>query len=86
MTDHLARRNAVRAMCDRRELEEAIERCNLRPEYRKLLRVLYLDGGCAGRGVHGGAGSGDSRAGQFGKFRRGEKGFCVRDGADPVQL
>lgn len=46
MTDHLARRNAVRAMCDRRELEEAIERCNLRPEYRKLLRVLYLDGGC----------------------------------------
>lgn len=46
MTDHLARRNAVRAMCDRRELEEAIERCNLRPEYRKMLRVLYLDGGC----------------------------------------
>lgn len=46
MRDHLARKKAVRELCDRQELAEAIERCNLRPEMRQLLRVLYLDGGC----------------------------------------
>lgn len=46
MKDHIDKRRLVRSIGDVRDIEDAIERCNLRPDYKTLLRILYIDGGC----------------------------------------
>ena len=45
MTDHVNRKREISNVDDTRDIAEAIERCNLRPEYKRLLRILYVDGG-----------------------------------------
>lgn len=45
MTEHSRRKAEVRSVGDKRDIEEAIKRCNLKPEHRRLLEILYLDGG-----------------------------------------
>lgn len=45
MTEHSKHKAEVRSVGDKRDIENAIELCNLRPEYKRLLKILYLDGG-----------------------------------------
>lgn len=45
MTEHDRRRKSVKSLGDVRDIKEAIERCNLKPEYKRMLSILYVDGG-----------------------------------------
>lgn len=31
---------------DTQDIADAIDRCNLKPEYKRLLKILYVDNGC----------------------------------------
>lgn len=46
MTDHAKRRQAVHSVGDTQDIADAIDRCNLKPEYKRLLKILYVDNGC----------------------------------------
>ena len=46
MTDHAKRRQAVHSVGDTKDIADAIDRCNLKPEYKRLLKILYVDNGC----------------------------------------
>ena len=45
MTEHIKQKCDIKNLTDQKELAEAIERCNLPPDKKRLLRVLYLEGG-----------------------------------------
>lgn len=46
MTEHVRKRNAVHSLGDAKDIEDAINRCNLKPEYKLMLKILYIEGGC----------------------------------------
>ena len=46
LTDHAKRRQAVHSVGDTQDIADAIDRCNLKPEYKRLLKILYVDNGC----------------------------------------
>lgn len=45
MTEHSRRKAEVRSVGEKCDIEEAIERCNLKPEHKRLLKILYVDNG-----------------------------------------
>ena len=42
MTDHAKRRQAVHSVGDTQDIADAIDRCNLKPEYKRLLKMQQL--------------------------------------------
>ena len=46
MTEHVRKRGAVHGLGEVADMSAAIERCNLKPEYKTLLKIMYVDGGC----------------------------------------
>ena len=46
MTEHVRKRGAVHGLGEVADISAAIERCNLKPEYKMLLKIMYVDGGC----------------------------------------
>lgn len=46
MNEHERRRRAVQELCETCDIRDAISRCNLKPEHKRLLEILYLDHGC----------------------------------------
>ena len=46
MTEHVRQKNAVQEIDDTELISSAIDKCNLRPEYKRLLKILYVERGC----------------------------------------
>lgn len=46
MTEHVKQRKIIQDIGDINDIAEAIDRCNLKREYKILLKILYVDGGC----------------------------------------
>lgn len=46
MTEHVKQRKIIQDIGDINDIAEAIDRCNLKREYKTLLKILYVDGGC----------------------------------------
>lgn len=46
MTEHLKLRRAIKEIDDVDDISAAIDKCNLKKEYKTLLKILYVDGGC----------------------------------------
>lgn len=46
MTEHGRRRQAVKSLGNARDIADAIDRCNLKAEYKMMLKILYVDNGC----------------------------------------
>lgn len=45
MTEHVRKRGAVHGLGETADIAAAIDRCNLKPEYKTLLKIMYVDGG-----------------------------------------
>lgn len=46
MTDHIKKRRSIQNVANTDDIAAAIDKCNLRREYKTLLKILYVDGGC----------------------------------------
>lgn len=46
MTEHVRQKNAVQEIDDAELISSAIDKCNLKPEYKRLLKILYVERGC----------------------------------------
>lgn len=46
MTEHVRQKNAVQEIDDTELISSAIDKCNLKPEYKRLLKILYVERGC----------------------------------------
>jgi len=47
LTEHVRQKNAVQEIDDTKLISSAIDKCNLRPEYKRLLKILYVERGFA---------------------------------------
>ena len=45
MTEHVRQKNAVQEIDDTELISSAIDKCNLKPEYKRLLKILYVSVG-----------------------------------------
>lgn len=46
MTEHVRQKYAVQEIDDTELISSAIDKCNLKPEYKRLLKILYVERGC----------------------------------------